>query len=400
MFASYSILACFLILFSPGVLGVTCTSCHDQIPGCAGGAACPLYTTVAANVQIFVGAVAGALSIVHLLPLKFIRCLSKGYLDAMKILGQNTAPGAAINWGGLSITEVAQHPYRGLASPEDSIMELQHRLGAAGTELEAVQINGFIASLQSFDSNKNKKAGKATTGKYTFTLGQANRIVSSYASMSNVALEVEGEASSSSDSSRRLSTVLVHPTSQVHFLFGVQAWCMMLAACGAENYLTVSKFVVEHVYEHLSVRHWEWQVVYFYFLIILEKIECLGDPDINLSTISRMGGLDSFKEEALLRAEGHYGKGIFRSKREPPERPEGAKYNGKFTSSSNTLCAAFNRGPHGTHRANCLLPDGTCKFKHACNKWVTNKGPKGQCGSLAHDATTCDNPNRCDEAVV
>ena len=79
----------------------------------------------------------------------------------------------------------------------------------------------------------------------------------------------------------------------------------------------------------------------------------------------------------------------------------GKPYNGKFNSSSNTVCTYFNRGKD--HPANALHPDGSCKFKHVCNKWVTNKGKSGRCmgseGTPGHYCLTCDNPHRCDEPV-
>ena len=93
---------------------VTCSSCHDQIPGCAGGAACPLFTRVAANAAVLVGATAAALSLKDLLPIKFLRFLTKGFLEAAKVMANRSAPGTAVDWAGLSMVEVARAPARGL----------------------------------------------------------------------------------------------------------------------------------------------------------------------------------------------------------------------------------------------------------------------------------------------
>ena len=41
------------------------------------------------------------------------------------------------------------------------------------------------------------------------------------------------------------------------------------------------------------------------------------------------------------------------------------------------------------------FPDGTCRYKHACDKWVSDKGPAGHCFG-AHPRAVCTNPNSCD----
>ena len=52
------------------------------------------------------------------------------------------------------------------------------------------------------------------------------------------------------------------------------------------------------------------------------------------------------------------------------------------------------------HPASALQPDGTCKGRHACDAWVSNKGKEGKClnsaGTPGHGRHNCDNPNRCD----
>jgi hypothetical protein len=73
-----------------------------------------------------------------------------------------------------------------------------------------------------------------------------------------------------------------------------------------------------------------------------------------------------------------------------------AKWNGKSSASSFSTCDAYNTGRE--HQARHLLPDGTCRYKHACDKWVSDKGPAGKC-LQAHSRVACSNPNRCDAKV-
>ena len=73
-----------------------------------------------------------------------------------------------------------------------------------------------------------------------------------------------------------------------------------------------------------------------------------------------------------------------------------AKWNGKSTASATSTCDAYNLSRD--HQARHLLPDGTCRYAHKCDKWVSDKGPSGKCLG-AHPRTKCTNPNRCDAKV-
>ena len=156
----------------------------------------------------------------------------------------------------------------------------------------------------------------------------------------------------------------------------------------------------------MLLRKRDWRVTYFYFVILLERVETSGDPGLNISTIGiRLGGLDTLREEATLRAEEHYGRGIFR-RRQPTaeiseEDPKHEKkpvvaWNGKSTASADHTCHAFNLGPKGKHGKGHLLADGTCKFAHKCDAFVNNKGPGGRCLG-DHARHQCTNPARVDE---
>ena len=73
-----------------------------------------------------------------------------------------------------------------------------------------------------------------------------------------------------------------------------------------------------------------------------------------------------------------------------------AKWNGKSAASATSTCDAYNLGRD--HQARHLSPDGTCKYAHKCDKWVSDKGPAGKCLE-AHPRIRCANPNRCDAKV-
>jgi hypothetical protein len=168
-------------------------------------------------------------------------------------------------------------------------------------------------------------------------------------------------------------------------------------ATGMESFLTVANFLVANVFDHMMLRSWDWRVTYFYFVILLERVETAGTPDVNiLSVASKLGGLDTLRDEAKMRAGETYGQGIFRSGGDKPfggDGREGIVWNGKSSPTAANCCLAFNLGSSGKHGAKHLLPDGTCKFKHRCDAWVSDKGSKGTCDG-EHARAVCTNPNK------
>ena len=119
----------------------------------------------------------------------------------------------------------------------------------------------------------------------------------------------------------------------------------------------------------------------------------------NLANVySKLGGTDTMRAEAWSRAQNNF-TGVPGVSRGPPGGPSGGglqgapvKWNGKFTSTSKKGCSAFNSGV--PHRADQLDKDGKCLFMHACDHWVSNKGPGGVCLDPKHKRDKCDNPHK------
>ena len=391
---------------------VTCSSCHDQIPGCAGGTHCPLFTRVAENAAILVGTTGAALSLKDLLPIKFLRFLTRGFLEAAKVMANRSAPGTAVDWDSLSMVEVSRAPARGIGTRADAIGVLQERVGAATEAIDVARAQALISSLQQ-SSNESKPSRKDTSGavlgSYTFFLAEASKIVEFYSSLSAASLDLEEDDSAAGSSgARKLKGVIRHPKRELDFFFLLLVWSMILVSVGMETFLTVAAFLVANAYDHMLLRKWDWRITYFYFVILLERVETSGDADLNISTVStRLGGLDTLREEATLRAEEHYGRCIFRPSpnprpRERPEEPPPdpkpvVAWNNKSTPSAEQTCHAFNLGPAGRHGKSHLLADGTCKFCHKCDKFVSDKGPGGRCLG-DHPRDKCTNPARIHEA--
>ena len=83
-----------------------------------------------------------------------------------------------------------------------------------------------------------------------------------------------------------------------------------------------------------------------------------------------------------------------------PVEGGGPTWNGKFQPSTSkaNLCQAFNRNKAHDDPKH-LMKDGTCRFRHLCNHWVTDKGPSGKCLDPGHGWHNCNNPNKCKAAL-
>ena len=92
-FHPYAILF-FGLLNLPGVVGVTCYTCYDQITGCAGGANCPFLTSTATNAAAIVATGVAALTIDSLLPREWVRHLSSEVLRTLQAIAR--APTGAL----------------------------------------------------------------------------------------------------------------------------------------------------------------------------------------------------------------------------------------------------------------------------------------------------------------
>ena len=65
---------------------------------------------------------------------------------------------------------------------------------------------------------------------------------------------------------------------------------------------------------------------------------------------------------------------------------QGIKPNGKFDTDTKQCCVDFNMG----RPCKKLKPDGTCRFNHRCNQFVSDKGPKGVCFGTHARCNGCD----------
>ena len=107
-----------LVLGMPRAGAVTCLSCNDGIPGCAGGAACPMYSVPFVNGEILraangqhevLGDDEDAEAVVHtlltcasVLPLAVARFLTRPVLDFFKTVARRSVGALPVTADSLS----------------------------------------------------------------------------------------------------------------------------------------------------------------------------------------------------------------------------------------------------------------------------------------------------------
>jgi hypothetical protein len=162
-----------------------------------------------------------------------------------------------------------------------------------------------------------------------------------------------------------------------------------------------TEFFQRSVYETMNLRRKSWKVAFELMLLLFRKVEDSGGM-VELCSACDEVHLNCLMEQAEQRADkcfrspgGNPGASLADSSKDDNDKVKAKPFNGRSTPGTRA-CAHFNNG--STHAAQCLTEDGTCKFSHVCNKWVSDKGANGRCGGK-HARKYCDNPAKCDERV-
>ena len=397
LWASFLLLICL-----PTTAAVTCRTCFDQIQGCTGGNDCPFVATTAQNGLLLGGvAAATATAIVarDVFPLRFTRVLTRGVLDSLLIIGRRPPPGTAVDVSALTNVELTD-PVRTSGVELATILdEVTKRLGAATTNIELQRLNSISTTI----GHKIKlgrgadgalAAGDGTSelvGVYRYCAMLAGKVVRTR--LSQVATVMTPSAPQGDAQVKAVPPEkLVKPKSMAEFADILVTWTMLLSGLGIASILVSGAFLREVVFDTIADGTLPWEGAYELWLVYLEEVERTAGDDVNLSNVYNRGAQDTMIKRAMERLP-NAGKGIFRpggggGDGNGDEEP---KWNGSFNSKSAATCLTFNLGKK-QHPANCLNEKGGCKFNHACDAYVSDKGPQGRCGSVKHGRHNCDNP--------
>ena len=396
------LLASFLLLIClPTTAAVTCRTCYDQIQGCTGGNDCPFVATTAQNGLLLGGvAAATATAIVarDVFPLRFTRVLTRGVLDSLLIIGRRPPPGTAVNVSALSHVELADPVLTSGVETASILDEVTKRLAAATTQMELARLTSISTTL----GNKMRlgrgadgavAAGDGTAelvGVYRYCAMLAGKVVrmrsSQVASVTPTA--PQGDAQVKAVPPEKL----VKPKTMAEFADILVTWTMLLAGLGVASILVSGAFLREVVFDAIADGTLPWEGAYELWLVYLEEVERTAGDDVNLSNVYNRGAQDTMIKRAMERLPKDWPKGIFRpGGGGDGDGDEGPKWNGSFNTKSAATCLTFNLGKK-QHPSNCLNEKGGCKFNHICDAFVSDKGPKGRCGSDKHGRHNCDNP--------
>ena len=213
-----------------------------------------------------------------------------------------------------------------------------------------------------------------------------------------VAFETDDTADSSSAKQSRATAKITRPKTQFQFLEIVSIFQTTAHALGVANILQSSNFFRQVVFDSIARDAMPWQQAHELVLVYFHDVD--NSEQLNMGNIYTYDGAqDTRRMRALVSAKQHYGANFSGTSRTTPrDTPDGKAGGPNIQGSSDSsakICFSFNQQTDHIARH---VKGGRCIFRHVCDHWVSNKGPKGRCEGN-HSRKECDNPAKCDTAV-
>jgi len=360
-----------LLLHSLPVARAVCTHCKDTISPTHLDAACPLVVGIAANAQLFATKSLGAsptltYSLTHEMAAHFTRPV----VDA--IMGIACAPcqGAQVDLKSAAYAQanaVVKAAVYGHASFAEASAELAERLDAATTQLDVDKIRGAMDSLKL----GVESAIHTSSGALAFCWAKISNVLSK---RTDPTFKLEmGKAKAASH-----TATLVRPKNESEFYEMIHLFIMLIVALGMASYTIVGKFLDDVVYSVIRMRE-NWKVAHELLLLYIREIDLDPLRTMHMGNVFRRGGQDTLLSEARRNAAAFFraGGGILQLEgaNDTFKETKTIKLNSGSDDLSKRPCADFNAG----RPCKKLKADGTCVFAHACNQFVSDKGPNGYC---------------------
>ena len=389
-------------------------SCNFDVDG-----KCPTKDVVAANARVLAEG-AGKLVLEKLVPVKYLRSFTRVAMDSVMSLLGRPAPGTTfdidIDTSGPAILTAIGN---GLTTVEAAVMRILELIDAETDDLKVSQLKGRLEGLKILKDSKTTLVDLASAscldvGVYTFIWYKVSEYVMKV--RATISLGSVDTGSGSSTSSRSgLSATLHRPRSFTEFAEMLNMFILFCQGLAVLSAMVLTDFFESVVFDTIRLRNRKWQVAHEMLLVLFRKVEDSGGQ-LTLCQSCEELYLTSVLEEAEHKAATFFRS--FGGNPKPDEEAidelgkgkamggdvEAVVWNGKDTPSSSTCCPTFNSPAGRKHPRNHLRADGTCRFRHVCNKWVSNKGTGGRCfgeeGTSGHNRFTCDNPHRCDDRVT
>lgn len=291
----------------------------------------------------------------------------------------------------------------GVVDGATAMADLARRIpGAASADDRGILTSSITALKALMDAGVVLKASQGTTGNLLKLWGLSVKRATAVSGPITKAVEpditdIESISSDLSSTSKSILLIRRAPSEQV-FDAAVYMWSTLAHSLGIMPLEISSHFVFEVVFStRLKYKENFWTTQEYF-------VDCLDLIDRDVCKASAVANHD---RNLMLDKARRLGAGFSEaiSKKVDPNAAHveggGITWNGKCqpaTSKAN-CCQAYNRNKaHDNPRF--LTSDGTCRFRHLCNHWVTDKGPSGRCLDPKHGWHNCTNPNKCSEALA
>ena len=400
-----------LLAFLPFVSGV-CPSCHGDAPGCTSTdwASCLWNQGLATNVAAF--AVVGATGVAKLgtlLPPKLLKMFIPRTVERLQMLSSRLRHGQSEDLTGKTFSDVAKAKRAGKASAEEVNTYMIERYTAAdGDATKQTKILEEMKMLEKipcgfFHISNSEGTLLFIMAKLSHAACTSKRMTLEYCAEVDSSLEPHTSASGAAGSTK---ATLLRPSEYAQLVVMLNHFLLVTVSLGICHLTHICTFFDLVVYEPVRTGSIPWEVAFECLIIYLRMVEEHPTMYSVGTVVAKAGGMDAVRAEALQSAEVH---GSFRRPRgEPRDVTNPAAGKGKpgdpFTGIINgdnptatKGCTAWNLGK--PHLCKHVGPGGYCVFKHACDHFVTDKGPFGQClrchkrGECDYDAAKkCDKP--------
>ena len=406
----YSVLL-LILLFLP-LCGSVCTQCYGRAEGCSGDpSGCPWVTGLAANAAVISAAAGGVLSIVKLLPSKFVQLFPKAVLEGISSLCVRAKlGGGTFDTSGKSGHQIFQAASSGALSKRDAILAIHALIvntpDSEDGDRQAKKLESTIKALEVLETSVVDSSH--TEGTLLYILFKVSSAFSSSVQCStsfDLCLDCDSSEGSLKGSSKSFSATLKRPTSSWHCVSVLNAFALCCNALGVATFLTIGPFLEDVFYEPVRSGVVPWPVAFECIILYLRMIEASPGQYTLGDVVHKAGGLDSIRAQAVPIAMANFSASVLSSDAAFFRR-FGGNPTPKGTSSPSTSggdvfqgtvrgdakgaakgCTSWNLGK--PHLAKHVDDAGFCRFKHACDQYVTDKGPAGQCLG-AHKRKDCD----------
>ena len=389
-------------------VGAVCHVCHGFFEGCNGGGdgwTCAGAAAVAGNAAAIATAGGAALTLVGLFDVRVLRVFTSTVLAVLKQYALAPVAGTPFDFDGQTNAQVVGAVLSGSLSKTEALRHFTAKIEVVAAIAEEGPRTAQMASLeaqlrllQAVDERPStSNSATALAGVMHFAWGKCSEVV--LGGDGKITLGTDKEKTSTSTITAR---ILV-PTTAEEFFEILALWQAIVVQVGLAPFMVVHSVVQRTVWHPIRTVKMPWAVAHELLLAHLDRVDQSVDRSVRLANVCDKVGVDVLRAEAIEKALTRFGakfqSDIFRfsgGARAPSGEREvkGVVYNGKTSQNSTRPCEAYNRGVD--HLAKHLHPDGTCKFKHACGKWI--KMPDGTVGFCmrSHPMGQCDrDPAEC-----